>query len=535
MATALFGEEALAASRRHVARSRRADLAWSLALAVCTSAVLPAFAAQQVTTEPAVELREAARAEGVDKSGVAVNTVPPPPSRYQTSRDPRSPLLAQFQLPPQDPVQGELPSSRPRELPGRLPFQYSIGSESDVTYRRDPDLDKRVRDNLLLLGPQVNALMTYRPNDQVEMTVEVILEKEIALHEEPVIQLPSGDTKYKEPRRTTFVFDQAFVTYKAAAGALDLTFGRRNFEDDRHWWYDTSLDVGLVRFKSGPFQAEASIGRKDAVNLDLAKQVERGHINNYLLNMTYRGIEDVRLAGYVFQRDDRAKKEGRPLWVGASADGRPSDRFNYWAQFALLRGTDELDHGFSAHGYEVGATYRFIDVRMSPSLTFGYAFATGDDNPDDTVNQEFRQTGLQSNEVKFSGFSKFKGYGETFDPELSNLRIFTAALGVRLAPSVHLDVVYHRYGLNKLAEEARNSGLTAQMGQVASQASKDVGSEVDLVLGFRNLFGVRRLGLDLRAGLFRPGKAFLRNDGTARNPNIQPADKGIAVIAKFWY
>lgn len=534
MVTLFCWGAALTDSRRRVARSHWASLAWPVTLAVCTSAGSSSFAAQ-VTSEAAVELREAAKEEVVERSGVPVDTVPSPPFRYQTPRNPQRTLLAQFQLPPQGAVQGELPSSRPRELPGRLPFQYSIGSESDATYRRDPDLDKRVRDNLLLLAPQVNALMTYRPDDQVEMTVEVILEKEIALREEPVILLPSGDTKYKEPRRATFVFDQAFVTYKGVAGTLDVTFGRRNFEDDRHWWYDTSLDVGLVRFKSGPFQAEASIGRKDAVNLDLAKRVERGHINNYLLNMTYRGIEDVKLAGYVFQRDDRAKKEGRPLWVGASTDGRPSDRFNYWTQFALLRGTDEFDHGFSAHGYEFGATYRFIDVRMSPSLTFSYAFASGDDNPDDTVNHEFRQTGLHSNEVKFSGFSKFKGYGETFDPELSNLRIFTAGLGLRLAPSVYLDVVYHRYGLSKLAEETRNSGLTAQMNQVASQPSKDVGSEVDVVLGFRHLFGVRRLGLDLRAGLFRPGKAFLRNDGTTRNPDIHPADKGIAVIAKFWY
>jgi alginate production protein len=47
---------------------------------------------------------------------------------------------------------------------------------------------------------------------------------------------------------------------------------------------------------------------------------------------------------------------------------------------------------------------------------------------------------------------------------------------------------------------------------------------------------VRRLGLDVRAGWFRPGRAF-RNDvtGDPDNPKFRYADKGISVLAKFWY
>ena len=73
------------------------------------------------------------------------------------------------------------------------------------------------------------------------------------------------------------------------------------------------------------------------------------------------------------------------------------------------------------------------------------------------------------------------------------------------------------------------------MNQVDSQLSKDVGSGFDIVLGFRHLFGVRRLGLDLRAGWFFPGTAFLRNDGDEANPDIRDADDAFTLVAKIWW
>ena len=73
------------------------------------------------------------------------------------------------------------------------------------------------------------------------------------------------------------------------------------------------------------------------------------------------------------------------------------------------------------------------------------------------------------------------------------------------------------------------------MNQVDTRLSKDLGTAFDIVLGFRNLFGVRRLGLDLRTGWFFPGKAFLRDEGDEGNPNIRDADKGFTIVAKFWW
>jgi alginate production protein len=62
-----------------------------------------------------------------------------------------------------------------------------------------------------------------------------------------------------------------------------------------------------------------------------------------------------------------------------------------------------------------------------------------------------------------------------------------------------------------------------------------MGQALDVVIGFRGLFDIRRFGLDLRTGLFFPGQAFRRSDGAATNDAPRGADKGASVVAKFRY
>lgn len=453
--------------------------------------------------------------------------------------------VTQFQLPtppsgepaiPGDPVFSRYPE---RPLISRLEYQFSYGSESDVAYRRNPDLDRRLKDTSLILSPQINGAIIYRPTDRVEMMLEAILQRDIAVKEQDIVTLPSGQTQLAPRHYNSLPIDQAWVTFKDL-GPADLTLGRRNFEDDRHWLYDTSLDTALVKLKGGAFQAELSYSRKDRLDLDLLAPVQKTRNDIYMAYLSYRGIEDTRLAGYTIYREDQAGREGQPLLLGLRASGNPSDRFNYWTELALLRGKDETKKNFKGYAVDIGGTYRFPDLPYAPNITLGYAVGSGDGNPNDRRNHEFRQTGLQSNEARLGGIPKLKYYGEALDPELSNLQILTAAVGFRPAPNISVDLVYHRYKTNKLASDLR-SALTAEMNQDSSRPSKEVGDALDIVIGFRNLFGVRRLGLDLRAGLFFPRGAY-RNEVLFRHPTtrrqistFRTADKGISLIAKFWY
>jgi alginate production protein len=265
----------------------------------------------------------------------------------------------------------------------------------------------------------------------------------------------------------------------------------------------------------------------------LSERTDR--IDTQIYYAEYRGIEDVKLAGFAIFRTDHDGLEGSPRLFGGRVLGAPTAELSYWTEIAVLGGRDELGRHFRGRAYDTGFTYRFNALPLHPNLTVGYAFGSGDGNPTGTTNHQFRPSGLQSDERKFAGVTQFKVYGEALDPFLSNIKIFTLGFGFRPTPNSSLDLVYHSYQLDKLAEQAHHSQITAEMNQVDSRLSKDIGSGLDIVLGFRNLFGLRRLGLDLRGGVFFPGKAFLRNEGSDVNPIIRRADKAVAVVGKIWW
>ena len=504
---------------------------------VCSTLIAAAPDALALEVDPEAVLAAAPAAGSTDAA---------PPLDRPPRHDDADLRVAQFQLPPPtstlpaipgDPVYSSYPE---RPFISRLSYQFSYGSESDVTDRRNVDLDKRLKDNSLILSPQINGSIIYRPTDRVEMMLEMVLQQDFASQEEKIVILPNGQTQLAPRRYLMLPIDQAWVTFKEV-GPVDLTFGRRNYEDDRHWLYDTSLDTALARFKEGSLQAEFSYSRKDRFDGDLWGPTQKTRNDTYMAYLAYRGIEDMRLGGYTIYREDQAGREGQPLHLGLRASGNPSDRFNFWSELAMLRGKDETKKQFRGYAVDLGGTYRFPHLPYAPSITLGFAYGSGDGNPNDRRNREFRQTGLQSNEGRLAGIPKLKYYGEALDPELSNLQIFTLGVGFRPAPNVSVDLVYHRYKLNHLADTLRNSALTAEMNQDASRPSKQVGDALDIVVGIRNLFGIRRLGLDLRAGWFFPGHAF-RNEVITTNPvtrrqtsSYRNADLGISVIAKFWY
>jgi len=543
------------ASLTRMSRTEAACAGWSTALAVTLGSSLPVCAAEVKLDRSETVFPDAPliRSDVFRGRPQGSETIVPSdsdlsgPFKRQTGDGGSGIRLAQFQLPQRSPEAAlppssdgvtsrhRLPGGLPWELPQRLAYQYSFGSESEITYLRDPDLNKRVRDNSLVMKPQLNGIIIYRPTDWMITTLEMVLDKEIPVHEEKSVALPNGETAIAQTRYTSLLVDQAFVTIRGITAPFEFNVGRRNYEDDRHWLYDTSMDVVSVTLRQGTLRVEALGGREVRTDLALIGRETKDRIDTYMVYAEERGIEDMKVAGYTIVRKDRDGLEGKPRLMGARVYGVPSEELSYWTELAYLRGSDELSRRFSGRAFDVGLTYRYLDLPLSPNITLGYAFGTGDSNPNDNMNTEFRQTGLQSNETRLAGFSKLRAYGEALDPELSNLKIFTLGLGFRPAPTTSVELVYHRYRLDRTADEVRNSGVTAQMNQDDSQLSKDVGSELDVVLGFRNLFGIQRLGLDLRAGWFFPGKAYRLEEGDPNNPTFRRNDRGLSVIAKIWY
>ena len=440
--------------------------------------------------------------------------------------------LAQFEL-PKAPDAGGL--GAPRPAPARLSYQYNYGMDSPFTYRRNNDLDSRLADNSLLFKTKVFGSIVYRPTDWLALTLKAALGREYPLKEEALIGLPNGDLMAPPARPPSLLIEQALVTVRQVIAPFEINLGRRNYEDERHWVFDGSMDVASLGYRHQNVRAEAMVARDVPWSLDALNRARKQRIETAYLYADYRGFFNHVLAAYVLKRHDLDGREGKPLMLALRGSGKPTAAFKWWLEAAVLRGLDENGQRFRAWGLDVGGTYRFADLPFDPNITLSFAQGSGDGNPDDRVNTGFRQTGLQTNEARYIGLSKFKAYGEVLDPELSNLRVMTLGLGARARPGISIDLVYHRYHLKVPASDIRNWALTAQMNTLAGAASTDVGQALDLVLGFRGLFDIRRLGLDLRAGVFLPGQAFRTPGGSLANPVARRADRGATIVVKFRY
>lgn len=377
------------------------------------------------------------------------------------------------------------------ELAPGLRFGASVELAGEAS--RDLDLNRDQDDRIEVVEPEVELALSYEPGPNWLYFLNFEATREYALREpEP------------EDRRFELALDQAYVLAKGLAGGrLMLQAGRQKFKDERRWLFDENLDGLRVFYRLDRVLLEASASRFNWLRRDLLHRAEddRERINNYLLSGKMALSEEAILTAYALLRDDRAEGGESPLFLGLHSSGDASDALEYWIELAYQRGR-AAGRKIRAYAADFGATYEF-DLPLKPSLTLGYAVGSGDANPADGVDRNFRQTGLQDNEVRFNGVARFQYYGELFDPELSNLRVFTAGVGIRPGKRSSIDLVYHRYAQHRAADSLRDTSLDAS----PSGLSRALGWEADLVFGYRQREGQRLTGL-WTIGYFEPGAAF---------------------------
>ncbi len=217
----------------------------------------------------------------------------------------------------------------------------------------------------------------------------------------------------------------------------------------------------------------------------------------------------------LFGRNALAKdsEAGAHVPVRDDLDGTPADLFHFgrrsmgrltsdledWIDAARVGGRDG-PNDMEGFGFDPGATYGF-DLPWDPSVTLGAAFGTGNSNPGDDVERNFRRTGLQDNNGKCNGASRFESCGKTLEPELGNMAIPTAGIATRPMKKGSIDVIQHHDRQHRASDDLRD----VTMGEDPDGVTRDLGYGIDVVVGLRE---IENAALERVLGAFLPGRGF---------------------------
>ena len=419
------------------------------------------------------------------------------------------------------------------QFAGSRRFGPHVALAGEVRLRAErlanPDLDRKTDDDEVV--PDLSAIVGIAADlGSTFLYTELLAEREFFLEGEEPLQEETSDVRLGE----TY-----FELRGIATPRLSLAIGRQKFNEEREWYYNTKvLDAVRALVDLPGVALEASVSRD---LFDESRNLREQDKTNVIIQARHEEGDDLELQGYFIRRDDDAEIEESPRILGLRLLGEPGRHFEYWADLARETGrrgvfdavtATTVTRDVRAEAADLGATFR-PRVAWDPSLTLGYAWGSGEVEaalPEDLDEREaalallasdtdgtFRQSGIERNRGKFNGVVSFRYYGEVLEPELSNLRIITAGLGLRPRRSVSLDVIYHRYRQDEAGRRLSNAGIDGD----PDGTDPELGEEWDVALGFEP---DRRVELRMTAGLFLPGDAF--------DPELEPAS-AVRLQAKF--
>lgn len=315
----------------------------------------------------------------------------------------------------------------------------------------------------------------------------------------------------KPEKQTKLALNQAYVGLtEDIIPYTQLRLGRWLYRDEREWLFDENLDGIVAQSRLGDWYLEALGGRVNYWQKDLLDSSTRSTepVNIGSLILRKKIVGKWQLGAYTVAQY-HGDNHDRQFNIGLRSHNPAKQGLQHWFELGMSE-KHQSDSDKRGYAVDLGGTYRFEDRARKPRVTLGYAFGS----------QDHRQTGWHSNEATLGGASKFKIYGETLNPDLTNLHIFTAGLGMDLYQQATLDVVYHRYHQARLSDFANNQ--TALSSKYDRQNTRYLGSGVDMVLGWKPTDNTK---VEAIVGMFAPSKRF----ASTSSPHSPRSDKAYSI------
>lgn len=328
-----------------------------------------------------------------------------------------------------------------------------------------------------------------------------------------------------------------------------LRLGRQRLREDSGQWMDTNIEALNWTFETTLLRTHIGAAQRFSDYRtdfdDLAPEDEdRSHVfadistqwtpNNWVGLRVHHSEDSGSLPDPGEQVDTLDKTNtGSLTWVGLEANGdgynyRSTMPVNYWASATWLTGDrenltsvidpvgDRIATGHTSGDVNAWAADLGLRWNIDESWRVGAAAARGDGGGNDQENQ-YQQTGLQSNRSNFTGTrSRVHRFGEAFRGELSNLQTATLFGAWSYREDYDASLVYHRFWR---VDDEQQTGDDGIVNAALVDGEKDLGQEVDLVMTKYFKQGLLPASMvdwvdepsaliRLRLGVFFPGDAY---------------------------
>lgn len=336
---------------------------------------------------------------------------------------------------------------------------------------------------------------------------------------------------------------------------LSLQVGRQRVREPRSIWWNSDNDLAKVSYKTTLLNGFIAAGENltsyrtsddDFLHDDedrfrtlgeLSYQYRYGHFieGRFLYEDDHSGLEST---GSIIDASDRDNADQNLLWAGVRAAGiiegdGPASFIKYRADIIGVGGDEDALLSAAGPGSDsrtvTGSRERDVRAwafdgsliadpatRGGTVVYGGYAYGSGDDNPNDGTDEEFRQTDIQGSSSR-TGLERQqqKNYGEVLKPELANLHVLHAGAAYPVTDSTDLALTYFNYHLDEDATRLRSSGISSPLNGTDDFVGEALDFMVNIDLDDQFEFALpftRDVDFRLVAGSFFPGHAYSPND-----------------------
>lgn len=303
---------------------------------------------------------------------------------------------------------------------------------------------------------------------------------------------------------------------------LAAKFGRQRFREDRGLWWNTDLDAARLSLNSTLTTGFIALGHnfdnyrlgenddfreRDQNRLRLLGEIGHRLTTHHTVEARFlmeRDLSRRERVGDIFKADDIDSEDSDLLWMGLRGHGSvPAGRtmLGYHLEGLAVTGEETVndstlgpgggqrivtgtrDRDVAGWAFDSALSLTLLGVPLSPTITAGYAYGSGDDRPagrgDDNA---FRQTDMQGNTSLISGsdpdMGRMRHYGEVLRPELSNIHVLSLGAHVPLMENGALGFHYFNYWLDEKTGGLRSSGISAPLNGTDSY----LGQAMDVVV-----------------------------------------------------